>query len=180
MLSLPSTEAAQGAAMPLPDTGEKDASVPSGRNTVMLPPDSYPGFCAAMAGISTLVARCSSVGVVVEVEFECGQHFRELQCPLGRTAQFVCYPDVAQAVDGETAGGVSHLERFNFAGIGSGETNHVVRDGVGNPDAVLLVDGEGERPDKLAGVLQRIAGLVLAVELRPSTGRPGEASRPGP
>ena len=38
MLSLPSTEAAHGPTIPLPYTGEKDASVPSGRNTVMLPP----------------------------------------------------------------------------------------------------------------------------------------------
>ena len=118
-----------------------------------------------MAGTRTLVARCSGVGVVVEVEFKCGQHFRELQCSLGRAAQFIRDPYVAQAVDGETAGGVSHLEGFNFSGIGSGETNHVVRDGVGNPDAVLLVNGEGERPDEFAGVLQRIARLVLTEEL---------------
>src|SRR5271167_1251282 len=61
-LSLPSTEAAQGAARPLPDTGEKDASAPSGRNTVILPPDSYPGVCAAKAGISTLVALAPASG----------------------------------------------------------------------------------------------------------------------
>ena len=118
-----------------------------------------------MAGTRTFGRSLSGVGIVVEVEFKCSQHFRELQCPLGRTTQFVRHPDVAQAVDGETAGRVSHLERFDFAGIGSGETNHVVRDGVGNPDAVLLVDGESERPDEFAGVLQRIAGLVLAEEL---------------
>src|SRR5271166_1047331 len=62
MLSLPSTEAVQGAARPLPDTGEKDASVPSARNTVMLPPDSYPGVCPAKAGISTLVALAPASG----------------------------------------------------------------------------------------------------------------------
>jgi hypothetical protein len=60
-LSLPSTEAAQGAARPLPDTGEKDASAPSGRNTEMLPPDSYPGILTGgTLSTRTCFARRSS------------------------------------------------------------------------------------------------------------------------
>ena len=37
----------------------------------------------------------------------------------------------------------------------------MVRNGVGDPDTVLLIDGESEWSQKLAGVLQGIAGLVL-------------------
>jgi len=44
ILSLPSTDIAQGVAMPLPYTGEKDAGLPSGRKTEILPPLSYPGL----------------------------------------------------------------------------------------------------------------------------------------
>lgn len=49
------------------------------------------------------------------------------------------HPHVAQAVDCEAAGRVSYLERFDFAGIGSWETNNFVRDGVGNPDPVRVI-----------------------------------------
>jgi hypothetical protein len=34
---------AHGVAMPLPYTGENEASLPSGRKTEILPPLSYPG-----------------------------------------------------------------------------------------------------------------------------------------
>ena len=54
MLSLPSTDIAHGVAIPLPYTGEKDAWLPSGRNTVTLPPVSCPGVCAAQASTNTL------------------------------------------------------------------------------------------------------------------------------
>src|SRR5580704_15491913 len=83
MLSLPSTEAAQGAARPLPDTGEKDASVPSGCKTVMLPPDSYPGVCAAKAGISTLVALAPASGSPSKLNLNAANISANFNAPLG-------------------------------------------------------------------------------------------------
>ena len=99
--------------------------------------------------------------------------------PLGELPSLLVTQTLPWLSIGETAGGVSHLEGFKFAGVGSGETDHVVGDGIGDPDAVLLINGESERPDQFAGVLQRIARLVLAEELRPWTDRPAEASRSG-
>src|ERR1035438_7248590 len=61
ILSLPSTETAHGPEMPLPVIGEKDAWLPSGWNTVMLPP-SGPAFWAAMVSTMTVVALCAASG----------------------------------------------------------------------------------------------------------------------
>src|SRR5580704_14426807 len=63
MLSLPSTDIAQGVVIPLPDTGEKEAWLPSGRNTVILPPDSGPGFCEAHESTRTLVKAFSPLSL---------------------------------------------------------------------------------------------------------------------
>jgi len=38
----------------------------------------------------------------------------------------------------------------------------VITDETCDPDAVLLINRETERPEQLAGVLERIAALVLA------------------
>ena len=51
---------------------------------------------------------------------------------------------------------------------------------VGDPDTVLLIDGESEGPHQLAWVLEWIAGLVLAEELDFGRIALGKLSEPGP
>src|SRR5271170_5119454 len=95
MLSLPSTFADQGPGSPPPVEGEPGYSVPSGRNTVMLPPFAPP-VCFAISLVKASSALPPLFATLPISSIDCGRS----PC---RAAQAVRHPHVALTVDPETA-----------------------------------------------------------------------------
>src|ERR1035438_8858 len=76
--------------------------------------------------------------------------------------QLVRYPDIPQAVHGKPTSRKACLESLDLAWIRGWESDNGVTDNIGDPDAILLVNCQGEWRHQLAWVLQRIVGFILA------------------
>ena len=147
-LSLPSTTTAHGPGRPPPVNGEpwiRGAVRPQQRDA------------AAMVGSSLLCGhgrrhvvhgrhKTLELPVYVQVrQMELAQH------PVAETGR---HPDVALAVDVKSAWTRTNIEVLGLARIGGWKSRHVLSKGVGDPDAVLLID-----PD-MEGSQERLAGFL--------------------
>ena len=71
-------------------------------------------------------------------------------------------PDVTLAVNGKSAGAKARLEGFDLSRtrIGRREPAQPIACGIADPNSILLVNREMERPQEMARVFFGVAGLV--------------------
>ena len=82
---------------------------------------------------------------VFEPQFDFVPNQRQLFHQAG-VAEGIGDPSVAEAVDGDGPRAVPDFDLLGFAGIARGEARHRVAAAIGDPDPILLIHGEVERP----------------------------------
>jgi hypothetical protein len=90
---------------------------------------------------------------------------RQDQGTAHRVPETVGNPDVALAVHGHPADAITSIKLLHLGRIVGREPGYPIATAICDPDAVLLVNRDTEGGEQVAGIIQRIAGMIYKEEL---------------